>query len=57
MFTLVVGIGYLVYEFGRIRAGYDTLEAARQRDALHQEIADLEARNLALTQSLNEFEK
>lgn len=52
LLALVAGVGYLVYEFGRIRAGYDILEAAEQRDALYQEIAELDAKNLALKEEI-----
>ena len=45
---LVLVAGYLVFEFGRIRAGYDVVDAAAQRgqleeqiDALNGQIADL----------------
>ena len=45
---LVLIAGYLVFEFGRIRAGYDVVDAAAQRgqleeqiDALNEQIAEL----------------
>ena len=46
---LVIVAGYLVFEYGRISAGYDIVDAARERqaledhiDSLDDEIADLE---------------
>ena len=35
---LAVGAGYLVFEYGRISAGYNTLDAASERAALEAEI-------------------
>jgi cell division protein FtsB len=52
LLALAVGVGYLVFEFGRIRAGYDIVEAGREQDALQQEIAALEAKNLALKEEI-----
>lgn len=45
-FLLVLALvaGYLVFEYGRISAGYDTLDAARERAALESEIAQRDAR-------------
>jgi cell division protein FtsL len=37
--AVVVVAGYLVFEYGRIRAGYDVLDAARERAAIKKEIA------------------
>ena len=37
-----------IYEFGRYRAGFDTLEAAKAIEALHQQIATLEQQQTAL---------
>lgn len=44
LLVLVVVAGYLVFEYGRISAGYDTLDAARERAALESEIAQRDAR-------------
>ena len=35
---LALVAGYLVFEYGRIRAGYDVLDAAKERAALKKEI-------------------
>ena len=35
---LVLIAGYLVFELGRISAGYDTVDAANQREALEDHI-------------------
>ncbi len=40
---------WLSYEYGRRQAGFDSMAAARQRDALRQTIEDLEAQNQALS--------
>ncbi|MDJ0909201.1 MAG: hypothetical protein QNI99_08395 [Woeseiaceae bacterium] len=48
--ALVVGAGYLVYEFGRIQAGYNLLDAAEERAGLSETIVELENE----IQSLNE---
>lgn len=40
--ALVLIAGYLVFEFGRIQAEYNIVEAARERSALQGTIADLE---------------
>lgn len=44
LLVLVLVAGYLVFEYGRISAGYDTLDAARDRAALESEIAQRDAR-------------
>ncbi|HEX5787939.1 MAG TPA: DUF6776 family protein [Woeseiaceae bacterium] len=49
---LVAGALYLSYEFGRIRAGYDVLEAARERGGLEERIAELENERLALSEQV-----
>ena len=36
--VMVLVAGYLVFEYGRIRAGYDVLDAAQERAALKNEI-------------------
>jgi cell division protein FtsB len=42
LLVLVVFGGYLVYEFGRIQAGYDVVDAAGERSAYEQRIDGLE---------------
>jgi cell division protein FtsB len=43
LIVLLVGIaGYLVFEYGRISAGYDMVDAANQRGALEARIASLD---------------
>lgn len=41
---LALVAGYLVFEYGRISAGYDTIDAADERAALEAEIAARDAR-------------
>jgi hypothetical protein len=40
--ALAIAVLYLVFEFGRIQAGYNTVDAATQRNALKAEISALE---------------
>ena len=40
--ALVIGAGYLLFEFGRIQAGYDVVAAAEQRQAYEDRIEALE---------------
>ena len=40
--ALLLGAGYLLFEFGRIQAGYDILAAGEQRQAYEDVIAGLE---------------
>ena len=40
--VLALAVLYLVFEFGRIQAGYNTVDAAAQRNALKAEISSLE---------------
>ena len=47
----VVG-GYLVYEFGRIQAGYDLVDAASERRAYEQRIGDLDDEISALKEQI-----
>ena len=47
----VVG-GYLVYEFGRIQAGYDLVDAASERRAYEQRISDLDDEISALKEQI-----
>lgn len=50
--TLIVGAGYLVFEFGRIQGGYDVVEAADERQAFEGEIEVLENRIVALNEEI-----
>jgi cell division protein FtsB len=49
---LVLIAGYLVFEYGRISAGYDTVDAANQRGALEAHIAALDGEIEALKQEV-----
>jgi hypothetical protein len=50
--ALIVGVGYLVFEFGRIQAGYDIVEAGEERDAYEGRISELEGRIVALKEEI-----
>jgi cell division protein FtsB len=61
--VLAVVIGYLVFEYGRISAGYDVVDAAAQRgelealiDTLNGQIADLE-QQVALLETHREIDR
>ena len=43
LLALLVAVGYLVYEFGRIQANYNIVDAGRERQAYEDHIAELEA--------------
>jgi hypothetical protein len=49
---LVLIAGYLVFEYGRISAGYDTLDAANERDELVAHIDTLDNKIEALQQEV-----
>jgi cell division protein FtsB len=49
---LVLIVGYLVFEYGRISAGYDTVDAANQRGQLDAHIATLDDEIEALKQEV-----
>ena len=49
---LAVGAAYLVFEYGRISAGYDTVDAANARAALEGEIAARDAYIAGLEQEV-----
>ena len=49
---LVLVAGYLVFEYGRISAGYDTIDAANQRAALEDEIEQRDQRVAELEQEV-----
>ena len=53
---LAVVAGYLVFEFGRISAGYDVLDAASQRGALEDEIGSLNDQIAELNQEVARLE-
>jgi chromosome segregation ATPase len=50
--VLAVGGGYLVYEFGRIQAGYDLVDAASERRQYKDRIAALEDEISALKEQV-----
>jgi cell division protein FtsB len=50
--ALMVLVGYLVFEFGRIQANYNIVDAAQERQAFEGQIADLEARIVALKEEI-----
>ena len=43
---------YLLYEFGRIQAGYNVVDASRERQALEYEIASLESEIVSLKEQI-----
>lgn len=50
--ALALAVLYLVFEFGRIQAGYNVIDAAAQRGDLAVEIASLEAEVLRLEEQI-----
>ncbi len=52
MLGLLIVIGYLVFEFGRIQGGYDVVDAARERGEFEDRIAGLEDEIVALEQEV-----
>jgi len=50
--VLAVVIGYLVFEYGRISAGYDVVDAAAERAGLEAHIDDLNGRIAELEQEV-----
>jgi hypothetical protein len=52
VFALILVIGYLVFEFGRIRAGYDTIEAGNIDQAYENHIAQLDSEIIKLKQDV-----
>jgi hypothetical protein len=52
----ILGAGYLVYEAGRLHAGYNRLEASRQRDEFNERITALEAEGAALREEVIKLE-
>ena len=53
---LVVVIGYLVYEFGRIQANYNIVDAAQERQAYEDRIDGLEAEIVGLKEEITLLE-
>ena len=49
---LVVGGGYLVYEFGRIQAGYNLVDATGERQEYEQRVAGLEGEIISLKEQV-----
>ena len=49
---LVVGGSYLIFEFGRIQAGYDIVEAAEERSAFEGRILALESEIVSLNEQI-----
>ncbi len=52
VFALILFIGYLVFEFGRIRAGYDVIEAGNIGQAYENHIAQLDSEIIKLKQDV-----
>jgi hypothetical protein len=50
--TLIIVSGYLIYEFGRIRAGYDTIEAASIKQSYEDSIGQLNGQISELKQEI-----
>ncbi len=50
--ALVAASGYLIFEYGRISAGYDVVDAASERAAYAKEIEGLEEEIVALKQEV-----
>ena len=54
--ALILLGAYLLFELGRIQAGYNTVEAARERSALESRIAGLEAEIVSLEEQITLLE-
>jgi cell division protein FtsB len=50
--ALVVVVGYLVYEFGRIQANYNIVDAAEERQAYEDRVAGLENEIVGLKEEI-----
>ena len=50
--ALLVVCAYLAFEFGRIQANYNVVDAARERDVYEQRITELDAEILALKEQI-----
>jgi cell division protein FtsB len=52
-FVLLAAVAaYLLYEYGRIQAGFNVVDASAEREALGQRIALLEAENISLKEQI-----
>ncbi len=56
MLGVVIAIGYLTFEFGRIKGGYDVVDAARERGEYEDRIASLNDEIVALKQEVSLLE-
>ena len=54
--VMVVVFGYLVFEFGRIQANYNIVDAAKERQAYENRIMDLEDNIIALKEEVTLLE-
>ena len=50
--VLIVVCGYLVFEFGRIQANYNIVDAAKERQAFENRIAALQAEIVSLKEAV-----
>lgn len=50
--VVIVGFGYLVFEFGRIQANYNIVDAAEERQVYEDRIAGLEKKIIALNEDV-----
>ena len=50
--ALIVAVGYLVFEFGRIQANYNIVDATEQRQAYEDRIAALESEIVGLNEEI-----
>lgn len=52
LILVFVAMGYLVFEFGRIQANYNIVDAAKERETFEARIGELEAEILALNEQI-----
>ena len=50
--VVILATGYLVFEFGRIQANYNIVDAAKEREAYEARIGELEAEIVALNEQV-----
>ena len=50
--VVILATGYLVFEFGRIQANYNIVDAAKERDVFESRIEELEAEIVALNEEV-----
>ena len=50
--VVIVGFGYLVFEFGRIQANYNIVDAAEERQVYEDRIAGLEKKIIGLNEEV-----